>query len=190
MTLRQLLGSRIETERLILIRMTPKNANLIWNLYKEKGVKWYFPNRETLPTRKDIKYHLSCRCSPHFAIIHKNAQEFLGFIEVDVWSEYFSGVKEFCFSYFLHQKYEKNGYMSEAVSAVCRKMKKYRTPYRVNLCIDNKNKKSLRVAQKCGFDWKDTCFTNIYSLVPPRHEKFLNNTIEKIDWNIMNLCRV
>ena len=70
--------------------------------------------------------------------------------------------------------------MSEAVSAVCRKMKKYRTPYRVNLCIDNKNKKSLRVAQKCGFDWKDTCFTNIYSLVPPRHEKFLNNTIEKI----------
>ena len=185
-TLPQLLGYKIETKRLILERMTPKSANLLWKLYKEKGSNWYFTYWKALPTRKEIKCDLSYRYSPHFAIIHKKTNKFLGLLTV--WEDGYPMRKEYYISYFLHQRYEKNGYMSEAVSAVCCKMKKCHTPYMITLSIDKRNKKSLRVAQKCGFDWGSTFFVNHYSFVPARYEKSFYGKIEKIDWSSLNVA--
>ena len=182
-TLRQLLGDRIETKRLILKRMTPKDAHLLWKLYKEKGNQWFFPSWKKLPTRKEIMSDLNYREEPHYAIIHKKNKKFLGLVGMYGGREFISAGRVFYIFYFLHQQYEGNGYMTEAVNALCRKLRHCHTPYRITLSIDEKNRKSLRVAQKCGFDWKATDFCHHFTLVPPRYEKPLYKGIEKVDWD-------
>lgn len=214
LTLLKLLGREIKTERLILKKMTSKDTGLLWKLYKEKGFKWYNGQSEDRPNRKEIKYDLSHCCytswiifcgesykfydideessynyCQYYAIIHKKSGKFLGFLNVDVDKDYDSRSKNFFITYFLHQKYEKNGYMTEAVRAVCDKIRYCRTPYRISFRINPKNKKSLRVAQKCGFNWTDTDFINIYSLIPPRYKKPWYAENEEVDWdNLMNVA--
>jgi RimJ/RimL family protein N-acetyltransferase len=213
-TLLQLLGKEIKTERLILKKMTAKDTDLLWKIFKEKGSTWYFPDWSARPTRKDIKndlrhryyqycFYIDVRSEKfsdineelhrgyyhYYAIIHKKSRKFLGFLYVEAYWDYDPRCRHFYMSYFLHQKYEKNGYMTESVRAVCEKMRYCRTPYRITLTINSKNKKSLRVAQKCGFNWKDTCFVNYYSLIPPRYKKPFYSEYEEVDWdNLTNVA--
>ena len=185
-TLQQLLGKRIETKRLILERMTPKSANHIWKLYKEKGSNWFFPSWKPIPTRKEIKEELSFSFLPHYAIIHKKTKKFLGLIIV--WVDSYPKDQEFYLAYYLHKKYERNGYMTETVSAICRKMKKCHYPYLITVSIDPRNKKSLRVAQKCGFDWESTCFAHWHTFVLPRYENYFYRKIKQFDWSSLNVA--
>ena len=208
LTLKKLLGKEIKTERLILKKMTSKDTNLLRKLYKEKGFKWYNPNCKVLPSRKEIKHDLSQNwyysliifpgdCEKfydfddetiynylhYYAIIHKKSKKFLGMLNVEVDRDYDTRCRNFTIAYFLHQKYERNGYMTEAVRGVCDKIRYCRIPYRISLRINKNNKKSLRVAQKCGFNWKDTDFLNIYSLIPPRYKERLYSKNEEVDWD-------
>lgn len=200
-TLRHIFGKKIETRRLSLQKMTQKDCPKFWKLLKEKGIQWYMPYRNESLTRKDIRCWLK-QANPeldryygryyenhlYYGITCKYNKQFLGIIELNPNRDNYQGGTELYLAYFLHKKCEGNGYMTEAVKAICDKMKHYCFPYRITLFIDLRNKKSLGIAKRCGFDWKDTFWIGHFSLIPPRYKNHLLSEVIRVDWTGLDVA--
>ncbi|MCQ2145995.1 MAG: GNAT family N-acetyltransferase [Bacteroidales bacterium] len=183
----------IETDRLILRPMLYTDAKDLLEIVSNYDTA-YWAGMEPLNTTSEIEKFVDMGnfmdTEPQFGIVLKDTGILIG--AIGYFFDCYGLEGDTCVGYFLSEKYRGNGYMTEALKAVCNRFFENTFCSRLKCEIRPDNLPSRAVAKKCGFvqnpdqtRWR----LNIYD--KPLDEFFLYNEVydESIDELIEELMK-
>ena len=144
----------LETERLILRRLTMDDADALFALYRDPEVRKYFP--EGTLTYEETKEELAWIIDVYYgqcgwglwATIHKQTGEFIGRCGLLPWT--LDGRKEVEVAYMLAREYWVHGLATEAAQVIAQYAFDQLQLSRLICLIDHENRASQAVATKIG----------------------------------------
>ena len=148
----------IETERLVLRRLTPDDLEALAALYRDPDVRRYFP--EGTLTYEETKEELAWFIDVYYgkygfglwATIHKATREFIGRCGLIPWT--LEGRSEVEVAYLLDKRYWGQGLATEAARAI-RDYGFGQLGFTRLVClVDRENQASANVAQKIGMTFE------------------------------------
>ncbi|HEX6291522.1 MAG TPA: GNAT family N-acetyltransferase [Herpetosiphonaceae bacterium] len=144
----------LETERLILRRLTMDDLDALFALYRDPEIRKYFPEGTLTyeETREELAWIIDVYYGQHgfglWATIHKVTGQFIGRCGLLPWT--IEGRAEVEVAYLLAKAYWGQGLATEAARAIASYAFEHLPIERLICLIDPENDASRRVAQKLG----------------------------------------
>jgi [ribosomal protein S5]-alanine N-acetyltransferase len=144
----------LETERLILRKLTIEDLDALAALYRDPEVRQYFPERTLTyeETREELEWIIDVYYGQHgfglWATIHKPTGAFIGRCGLLPWE--IEGVKEVEVAYLLDRAYWGQGLATEVARAIVRYGFEQLQFSRLICLVDPQNRASRSVAEKIG----------------------------------------
>lgn len=151
----------LETDRLILRRLTPADLDDLWALYCDPEITRFIPDapRSRDEAREELEWHQNGH--PHrpelglWATIHKAGGQFVGRCGLLPWQ--IDGVDEVEVAYTIAHAYWGQGLATEAALAIRDYAFQRLGLSRLVCLIDGENRASARVAEKMGMAFEKAC---------------------------------
>lgn len=154
----------IVTDRLILKALVKEDASAILHILSDRETAWWsddFKMRSLDEAIDFIDWGNEAIDVIHYGLFRKESEKAIGYIQIKL--PECSGIKDAReLGYALSKNFRKQGYMSEAVNAICDHLFRDESINRITLEILNNNLPSLGVARKCRFRmWMNQSRKNI-----------------------------
>ena len=147
----------IVTDRLILKALVKEDASAILHILSDRETAWWsddFKMRSLDEAIDFIDWGNEAIDVIHYGLFRKESEKAIGYIQIKL--PKCSGIKDAReLGYALSKNFRKQGYMSEAVNAICDHLFRDESINRITLEILNNNLPSLGVARKCRFSYVD-----------------------------------
>lgn len=147
----------IVTDRLILKALAKEDARAILHILSDRETAWWsddFRMRSRDEAIDFIAWGNEAIDVIHYGLFRKELEKAIGYIQIKL--PKCTGIKDAReLGYALSKDYRRQGYMSEAVNAICDHWFRDASINRITLEILNNNQPSLGVASKCGFSYVD-----------------------------------
>lgn len=147
----------IETERLLLRKVTPEVYDFIYQQYSDDECIAFLglSSTEELALEKDKhRKGLSAydRTFLYFQLIHKTSNELMGMCG---FVRHYPAHQRAEFGYSLfHDRHKNKGYMSEATAPIMEYGFQKMKLHRVEAMVGSNNEPSLKIIKKLGFTWE------------------------------------
>ena len=147
----------METERLLLRRFVPDDWQELFEYLSQESICKYQPYDAI--TEEAAMNEATYRSRDHYwAVCLKGNEKLIGDVYFRTWKY---GVWEI--GYVINEKYQKNGFATEAVEALIDDAFKYKGAHRIEARCDPRNTASWKILERLGFRreghlLQDTCF--------------------------------
>lgn len=145
---------QIETERLILKAMTEKDARALLSTVGDSETAWWSDDYiyDLDETIEFIEFNNLGIDTLLYGVFRKESDDVIGYVQIKL-SPITGKIDVRELGYAMSKEYRRQGYMSEAVNAVCNHLFQNEYIKRITLEILPDNLPSLGVARKCGFSF-------------------------------------
>lgn len=145
---------QIETERLILKAMTEKDARALLSTVGDSETAWWSDDYiyDLDETIEFIEFNNQGIDTLLYGVFRKESDDAIGYVQIKL-SPVTGKIDVRELGYAMSKEYRRQGYMSEAVNAVCNHLFQNGYIKRITLEILPDNLPSLGVARKCGFSF-------------------------------------
>ena len=145
---------QIETERLILKTLREKDARALLSTVADSETAWWSDDYiyDLDETIEFIEFNNLGIDTLLYGVFRKESDDVIGYVQIKL-SPITGKIDVRELGYAMSKEYRRQGYMSEAVNAVCNHLFQNEHIKRITLEILPDNLPSLGVARKCGFSF-------------------------------------
>lgn len=145
---------QIETERLILKALKEKDARALLSAVGDSETAWWSDDYiyDLDETIEFIEFNNLGIDTLLYGVFRKESDDVIGYVQIKL-SPITGKIDVRELGYAMSKEYRRQGYMSEAVNAVCNHLFQNEYIKRITLEILPDNLPSLGVARKCGFSF-------------------------------------
>ena len=145
---------QIETERLILKTLREKDARALLSTVGDSETAWWSDDYiyDLDETIEFIEFNNQGIDTLLYGVFRKESDDVIGYVQIKL-APITGKIDVRELGYAMSKEYRRQGYMSEAVNAVCNHLFQNEYIKRITLEILPDNLPSLGVARKCGFSF-------------------------------------
>ena len=145
---------QIETERLILKTLREKDARALLSTVGDSETAWWSDDYiyDLDETIEFIEFNNQGIDTLLYGVFRKESDDVIGYVQIKL-APITGKIDVRELGYAMSKEYRRQGYMSEAVNAVCNHLFQNEHIKRITLEILPDNLPSLGVARKCGFSF-------------------------------------
>lgn len=145
---------QIETERLILKALKEKDARALLSAVGDSETAWWSDDYiyDLDETIEFIEFNNQGIDTLLYGVFRKESDDVIGYVQIKL-APITGKIDVRELGYAMSKEYRRQGYMSEAVNAVCNHLFQNEYIKRITLEILPDNLPSLGVARKCGFSF-------------------------------------